>query len=280
MTNRYIAVVSASEEQRYASRQSLLERERDFFLGNALLLGLRPDRWGTPTLKSLIVRLQVRFAFTSDLKRGSMQYMCVLTEGSLRCVCVSTEPPPHLTCLPPPRGRGNPTTNKQCNAIVQSIPDLSRRLHVEIDEMEEHVKASGRRIEDHKVYSCPHTCVCDARGALCSLFCFFSSCFWFAATGRMYLRTITHADRPPQTHRRHRQQPQPQPHTNTTQEFFTKLCADTAALAFEIEDLATSAATRPVRHLNLGARISATIRSHEAEVRRCLGFLLVCVRLW
>lgn len=38
----------------------MLERERDFFLGNPLLQGLRPDRWGTVTLKQLLVRFQVR----------------------------------------------------------------------------------------------------------------------------------------------------------------------------------------------------------------------------
>lgn len=67
----------------------------------------------------------------------------------------------------------------------------------------------------------------------------------------------------------HRRNPaNPHPHPHSTQEFFTKLCADTTAMAFDIEDLATSASTRAVRNLNLGARISATIRGHEQEVNR------------
>lgn len=41
------------------SRQTVLERERDFFLNNPLLQGLRSDRWGTVTLKQLLVRFQV-----------------------------------------------------------------------------------------------------------------------------------------------------------------------------------------------------------------------------
>lgn len=38
-------------------------------------------------------------------------------------------------------------------------------------------------------------------------------------------------------------------------------------MAFEIEDLACSAATRADRNLNLGARLAQAIKSHEEEVR-------------
>lgn len=57
--NSYIAIVSAGEDSKHASRQTVLERERDFFLNNPLLQGLRSDRWGTVTLKQLLVRFQV-----------------------------------------------------------------------------------------------------------------------------------------------------------------------------------------------------------------------------
>ena len=58
----YIAIVSAGQDSKHASRQTVLERERDFFLNNPLLQGLRSDRWGTVTLKQLLVRFQVRGA--------------------------------------------------------------------------------------------------------------------------------------------------------------------------------------------------------------------------
>jgi hypothetical protein len=83
--HRYIAVVSASEEQRYATRLTVLERERDFFLRNPLLQGLRADRWGTVTLKNLLVRFQVRllaFAFAFAFLR-----FCVFV---LRAGCLSS----------------------------------------------------------------------------------------------------------------------------------------------------------------------------------------------
>lgn len=67
---RYIAVVSASEEKKNASRQAVLERERDFFMTNQLLQGLRADRWGTPTLKNLIIRFQVRCVPSRRGKEG------------------------------------------------------------------------------------------------------------------------------------------------------------------------------------------------------------------
>ncbi len=35
--------------------------------------------------------------------------------------------------------------------MAQSIPELSRRLHAEINELEGHVRESGQRIEDHQV---------------------------------------------------------------------------------------------------------------------------------
>lgn len=46
----YVAVV-AKDRRRYLSWDDLIEAERGFFRSNALLKGLKPDRWGIPTLK-------------------------------------------------------------------------------------------------------------------------------------------------------------------------------------------------------------------------------------
>lgn len=126
----------------------------------------------------------------------------------------------------------------QCTAIAQSIPELSRRLHLEIDELEAHVKESGKRIEDHQVGTCYVLMSCVPASPLAGLR---SQCLTPIPTLNSY-------------------QPDPQ-------EFFTKLCSDTTAMAFEIEDLATSASTRADRNLNLGARLAQAIKSHEDEVR-------------
>jgi predicted GTPase len=77
----YIAVRSANEKEKNKSRKHLLEKEHAFFTTNPLLAGLRPERWGSVTLKKLIVEYQ-------------------------------------------------------CNAIGQLIPDVCRRLHAELRELE------------------------------------------------------------------------------------------------------------------------------------------------
>lgn len=41
----------ARDRRRYLSWDDLIEAERGFFRGNALLRGLKPERWGIPTLK-------------------------------------------------------------------------------------------------------------------------------------------------------------------------------------------------------------------------------------
>lgn len=77
----YIAVRLANEKEKSKSRKQLLEKEHAFFTTNPLLAGLRPERWGSVTLKKLIVEYQ-------------------------------------------------------CNAIGQLIPDVCRRLHAELRELE------------------------------------------------------------------------------------------------------------------------------------------------
>ena len=56
---RYVAIRSATEEQKNKSRLSILEKERNFFMTNLLLSGLRHDRWGNVTLKQLVINFQV-----------------------------------------------------------------------------------------------------------------------------------------------------------------------------------------------------------------------------
>jgi hypothetical protein len=41
----------AKDRRRYLSWDDLIEAERAFFLGNALLRGLKPERWGITSLK-------------------------------------------------------------------------------------------------------------------------------------------------------------------------------------------------------------------------------------
>jgi len=105
----YIAVRSANEKEKHKSRKHLLEKEHAFFTTNPLLEGLRPERWGSMTLKKLIVEYQ-------------------------------------------------------CNAIGQLIPDVCRRLHAELRELEQEEEAEegateggkkggkGRRLSDHQEF--------------------------------------------------------------------------------------------------------------------------------
>lgn len=54
----YIAVRSAAEKEKNESRRQILQREQAFFTSNPLLAGLRPERWGSTTLKRLVVDCQ------------------------------------------------------------------------------------------------------------------------------------------------------------------------------------------------------------------------------
>ena len=77
----YIAVRLANEKEKHKSRKQLLEKEHALFTTNPLLAGLRPERWGSVTLKKLVV-------------------------------------------------------DYQCNAIGHLVPDVCRRLHAELRELE------------------------------------------------------------------------------------------------------------------------------------------------
>lgn len=46
----YVAIM-AKDRRRYLNWDDVIEAERAFFRGNALLRGLKPERWGIPTLK-------------------------------------------------------------------------------------------------------------------------------------------------------------------------------------------------------------------------------------
>lgn len=93
----YVAVRSATEEEKNKSRHYVLEKEMEFFTTNPLLSGLRADRFGSVTLKQLVVQFQ-------------------------------------------------------CNAIGQMIPEVAARLHDEIEELDQDVKASGQRVLDHQEF--------------------------------------------------------------------------------------------------------------------------------
>jgi hypothetical protein len=57
---------------------------------------------------------------------------------------------------------------------------------------------------------------------------------------------------------------------DNTADFFTKLCSETTALAFDIHELANGSVTRPDRKFNLGPRFLVAIESRETQARRIL----------
>lgn len=56
--NSYVAVRAALPDDQNAGWHKVLDAEKEFFTSNPLLKGLRPERWGLPSLKSLVTNFQ------------------------------------------------------------------------------------------------------------------------------------------------------------------------------------------------------------------------------
>lgn len=59
--NSYVAVCASIPSNPHAKRQLVLEHERTFFTTNRLLQGLKPDRWGLPSLKRMVINCQTNY---------------------------------------------------------------------------------------------------------------------------------------------------------------------------------------------------------------------------
>lgn len=109
----------AKDRRRYLSWDDLIAAERHFFQGNALLRGLKPERWGLPSLKVCVSVYKC------------ILYMCILGREGCFGFGMGWDTSSHRLIISGLINRPHPqrlVVEFQINAISQRIPDMTVKV--------------------------------------------------------------------------------------------------------------------------------------------------------